>query len=306
VVDANLLVREYLLGQAAVTALLGTNANSSIYCGYDMPEHFDPKLGPAIQIFRVGGLQHSEITVLVDARVHIRVWADVERALIASQVYGAINDALHGITGVTLADGTIIRALEVTAPQEMTDPEEGWVGVYAFYSVMARPNGSSLPYVPQFYTGAGAPGALHNEDDIYSNSTTGDVYEQVSGSWVFMGNIPIGGAVEMPSLTDHVVSTASTNAKNIKSSAGVVTGWKIYNNSGSAIFLKLFNKATIPIPGTDTPQQTIGVDAGQSDVITSAGYTYTIGIGRAITKNIDDLDNTPVALKDCSVDVFYQ
>jgi hypothetical protein len=306
VVDAAVLVREYLLTQSNVTALLGTNINGSIYCAYDLPEHFKPELGPAIQIFRAGGHSHEEITPLLDARIQIKAWSDQERYSVASALYAAINDALHGACGLTVTDGTIIRALEVDGPIEMTDPDTGWVTMYAFYTVMARPNGSSVPYVPQFYSGAGAPGALHNEDDIYSNSTTGDVYEQVSGSWVFMGNIPIGGAVEMPSLTDHVVSVASTNAKNIKSSAGVVTGWKIYNNSGSAIFLKLFNKATIPIPGTDTPQQTIGVDAGESDVITSAGYTYTVGIGRAITKNIDDLDNTPVALKDCSVDVFYQ
>ena len=139
-VDANLLVREYLLGQTPVTALLGTNANSSIYCGYDLPEHFDPTLGPVIQIFRVGGTSHTEITVMVDARVNIRVWAAVEKGLLASKVYGAINDVLHGVCNFALADGTIVRALEVTAPQEMTDPETGWVAVYGFYAVMARPN----------------------------------------------------------------------------------------------------------------------------------------------------------------------
>jgi len=37
VVDVNLLVRELLLGTSAVTSLLGTNANGSIYCGYDLP-----------------------------------------------------------------------------------------------------------------------------------------------------------------------------------------------------------------------------------------------------------------------------
>lgn len=264
-VDANLLVREFLLGQTAVTALLGTNSNSSIYCGYDLPEHFDPALGPAIQIFRVGGASHSEITALVDARLHIRVWAGVEKAFLASQVYGVINDVLHGITGITMADGTIIRALEVTGPSEMTDPNNGYVAVYAFYAVMARPNGSTVPTLP----------------------------------------IP-PGEILMPSLTYHKVSAASTNAGNIKPTAGTVTGWKIYNNAGYPIFVKVYNKTTTPTPGTDTPQQTIGVDAGLSDLITSAGYTYTAGIGIAITKGMADLDSTPVALADCVVDIFYQ
>jgi hypothetical protein len=304
--DATVIVRDYLLGCPGVTALLGTNVNGSIYCTYDLPEHFDPRLGPAIQIFRAGGHSHEEITVLLDARLQIKVWADQELYSIASALYGAINDVLHGACGLTVTHGTIVRALEADGPIETTDPETGWVAMYAFYTVMARPNGLSAPYVPQFYTGAGAPGALHNEDDIYTNSTTGDVYEQVSGSWVFMGNVPIGGVVEMPSLTFHRVSFASNNATNIKPSAGVVTGWKIYNNSGSAIYVKLFNKATTPVPGTDTPQQTIGVDAGESDVITSSGYTYTAGIGIAIVKNIGDSDNTAVAANDCVVDIFYQ
>ncbi len=140
-VDANLVVREFLLSQAEVTALLGTNANGSIYCGYDLPEHFDPTLGPAIQIFRVGGHSHPEIMGLVDARMCVRVWAAVEKALLGSQVYGAINDVLHGLCGFTVADGTIVRALEVTGPLEMTDPNTGWIAVYAFYQVMARPGG---------------------------------------------------------------------------------------------------------------------------------------------------------------------
>ena len=134
-VDVNVLVGEYLASQSSVTSLLGTNLGGSIYYGYDLPEHFDPNLGPAIQLFRAGGSSHTEITVLVDARLQIRVWAAVEDAVLAAQLYGAIHDVLHGLTQTKLADGTIVRALEVTGPQEMT----GWVAVYAFYVVMARP-----------------------------------------------------------------------------------------------------------------------------------------------------------------------
>lgn len=139
-VDAALLVREHLLNQPAVVALLGTNLNGSIYAAADLPEHFDPKLGAAIQIFRSGGASHDEITVLVNARVQVRVWADVERYQLASDVYSAINDTLHGVTGVTLDDGTILSALEVTGPQEITDPDTGWATINSFYAVMARPN----------------------------------------------------------------------------------------------------------------------------------------------------------------------
>jgi hypothetical protein len=143
VIDVGVLIREYLLAQTEVTALLGTNANGSIYVAYDLPERFDPTLGPAIQIYRCGGHSHTEILSLVDARVMIRAWADVEEYTIASTLYSAINDVLHGLCGAQVAAGTIVRSLEADGPLEMTDPETGWVAMYAFYQVMARPNSSA-------------------------------------------------------------------------------------------------------------------------------------------------------------------
>ena len=139
-VDVAVLLREHLLNQLAVTSLLGTNADGSIYALADLPEHFDPKLGPAIQIVRSGGTSHDEITPLVNARVQVKVWADVEKYQVASDVYGAINDTLHGVTGIALPDGVILSALESTGPQEMTDPDTGWSMINSFYAVMARPN----------------------------------------------------------------------------------------------------------------------------------------------------------------------
>ena len=318
-VDANLILREYLLAQSTVTALLGTNANGSIYCGYDLPEKFDPKLGPAIQIYRTGGHSHPEITPLIDARMMVRVWADVEQDVVASQVYGAINDVLHGLCGYNVADGTIVRSLEVTGPLEMTDPETGWVAVYAFYQVMARPSsgyypgpsgGGSGTLIGVWYEGYGGPPQLYLDGDFYLNLATGDIYLQVAGSWGSpVGNIHGGGggSTEMPSLTFHRIATGDTNLENIKASPGTVTGWKIYNNAGYPVYVKLFDKATAPILGSDTPKQTIGVDAGLGEVNPAGpGQSYATGISFAITKLMADGDTTPVAADDCAVDIFYQ
>jgi hypothetical protein len=140
VVDAAVLVREHLLNQAAVVALLGTNANGSIYCSPDLPSHFDPKLGPGIQIFRSGGMSNPEIPPMVNARVQIRVWADAKKFQVAADVHGAIFDTLQGVTNVSLTDGTLLSAIEATGPQEMTDPVTLWVSINSFYAVMARPN----------------------------------------------------------------------------------------------------------------------------------------------------------------------
>ncbi len=139
-VDAAALAREFLLTLPTVTFLLGTNLNQSIYCSYDVPEHFNPKLGPIIQIFLSGGSSHPEILPLVNARVCLKVIADVERSTEAIAVYAAAQDGLHGTCNVALDEGYLMSALEITGPQEMTDPDTGWVAMQSFYAIKARPN----------------------------------------------------------------------------------------------------------------------------------------------------------------------
>jgi hypothetical protein len=159
---------------------------------------------------------------------------------------------------------------------------------------------------PNFWEGYGAPTALESNEDIYFDESTGNIYEQVAAAWVLVGNVPQGGETEMPSLISHTVSAASDNAAIIKASAGVVTGWKVYNNSNYPVFVKLFDTPATPTPASTKPKQVIGVDAGDSDVSNSAGFGYTTGIGIAIVKGIADFNDTAVAANDCVVDIFYQ
>ena len=137
-VDSNKLLRTWLLSVTAVTSLLGTNTGNSIYAG-DLPENFDPSLGPAIQIQGDGGIPHTEILPLVDDRMKVRVWADKGKYLLARQVYGAMRDALHGAVNLDFAaNGHVVRCIEVTSGQDVTDPDTGWVTVLAFYQLLAR------------------------------------------------------------------------------------------------------------------------------------------------------------------------
>jgi hypothetical protein len=140
VINANSLIRQYLLTQSTVTNLLGTNKDGSIYAAPDLPEHYDAAKGPCIQLFRTGGMSHPEIPELVEPIVHIRVWADQQKYKLASDVYGAVHDVLHGVNEITLSSGTIISAIEATGPTELTDPDSSWVMVNSSYQVMARPN----------------------------------------------------------------------------------------------------------------------------------------------------------------------
>lgn len=137
-VDTNILLRDWLLSSTGITSLLGTNGNGSIYCG-DLPEHFDPLLGPGITIHSVGGVAHTEILSLVDERKQIRVWAGIEKYQLARQVYLAIKSLIHGQTSVDFgADGRVVRCIEAVPGQDVTDPDTGWATVLTFYQLMAR------------------------------------------------------------------------------------------------------------------------------------------------------------------------
>lgn len=96
-----------------------------------------------------------------------------------------------------------------------------------------------------------------------------------------------------------VVSAASTNATLVKASAGRVYGWWFANTTASWRFVKLFNKASAPVPGTDIPVDVIAVPPNSSiDVQSEIGWAYTTGIGLSVTAAFADLDATAVAAGD--------
>lgn len=110
-----------------------------------------------------------------------------------------------------------------------------------------------------------------------------------------------GGTVDF-----HLVSAGSTNANNVKASAGQLYGWRIYNNAGYPVYVKFYNTAGTPTPGTGVVE-TVGVQAGTAaEFSIGAGIAYSTGIGLSITKGITDADATAVLASDCVVDIFYK
>lgn len=107
------------------------------------------------------------------------------------------------------------------------------------------------------------------------------------------------------SIRDMVVATtpsqyqsaASTNSTNVKASAGYVYGVTLVNTSAAAAYLKLYDKATAPTCGTDTPVQTYGVAAttGVQTIQTTVGINFTTGIGFCLTGASANADTTATA-----------
>ena len=95
----------------------------------------------------------------------------------------------------------------------------------------------------------------------------------------------------------NLTSAASTNAATVKSSAGSLGELSVFNPSAAAVFVKLYNKASAPTVGTDTPTVTIPVAAGAlvSLEFGQMGKRFSTGIALAITAAAAASDTAAVA-----------
>jgi hypothetical protein len=106
----------------------------------------------------------------------------------------------------------------------------------------------------------------------------------------------------------RLLSAATTNSNNVKSTAGQLYGWYMFNTSASIKYVKLYNKATAPTVGTDTPVLTFPLPATDGAVQnpSGVGIPFATGIGIAITGAAADADTTAVAANDVIVNLFYK
>lgn len=105
----------------------------------------------------------------------------------------------------------------------------------------------------------------------------------------------------------HLVSAASTNATNVKASSGQIYGWSIQNTSSSARYVKIFNKASSPTVGTDTPVLNLYIPPTSGNNFSNdTGIAFSTGIGFAITSGPTDTDSGAVAASDVLLNIFYK
>lgn len=93
---------------------------------------------------------------------------------------------------------------------------------------------------------------------------------------------------------------------NIKSSAGQVYGWYLFNHASSVRYIKLYNKARGPSVGADTPAMTIPLPANAAaNVIVPSGIAFSHGIGIGATTGVGDDDAGAPATNDVIVNIIY-
>lgn len=105
----------------------------------------------------------------------------------------------------------------------------------------------------------------------------------------------------------HLISAASTNANNVKASAGQIYGYELGNNGASDAWVKLYNTAGTPTAGSGTPFRTIYVPKGnRASFHSTTGLNMGTGIGLTITGGAADADTTAVGAAQVTVEIDYK
>ena len=102
-------------------------------------------------------------------------------------------------------------------------------------------------------------------------------------------------------------TAATTNATLVRTGPAQVLHIVATNVSASIRYLKIYNKATAPTVGTDTPILSFPIPAGGFINIPStlSGIYIPLGLGYAITGAAADSDTTVIAANDVKVVISY-
>jgi hypothetical protein len=185
---------------------------------------------------------------------------------------------------------------------------------YTSGTVVITAEFSSLPHVPDVVTtmseliigGASAPVGSGN---VTSNTPR---FVLATDQPALTTPMPVRNAAGTTggSTPYFLISAATTNATSVKGSAGTIYGIQVYNINAAVRYLKIYNKASAPTVGTDTPIKVIAIPgattgAGSNVPIPSVGIALGTGIAFAITTGITTADTGAVAASEILVNIDY-
>lgn len=107
----------------------------------------------------------------------------------------------------------------------------------------------------------------------------------------------------------RLISAATTNATSVTTSqTNLITVIAMNNHASNIAYLKLYDKASAPTVGTDTPVAVYALAVGAGGVAISipTGMNFANGLGYAITGGLADSDTTAVGSAQVTVNLVYQ
>jgi hypothetical protein len=108
----------------------------------------------------------------------------------------------------------------------------------------------------------------------------------------------------------HLVSAATTNATSVKASAGTLYDVFVSSVNAAARYLKIYDKASAPTVGSDTPALTILIPGNTAGGGAAKGWfrgvAFSNGIAFALTTGAADADTGAVAASEIVVNLAYK
>ncbi len=109
------------------------------------------------------------------------------------------------------------------------------------------------------------------------------------------------------------VAPNNTTGVSLKGTPGSVYGVQLGGIGSGPAYLKLYDKATAPTCGTDTPIKRLIIPAastaalgGGSNISFPAGVAFTLGIGYCVTTGITDADTTAPAASTLLINIDWK
>lgn len=215
---------------------------------------------------------------------------------------------------LTVQGAASMTALKVDG-SAVTQPVSGTVTADTeLPAAAALADGASNPTTPT----AGAAGLLFNGttwDRVRGDTTNGldvDVTRLpalVAGS-ALVGRVNVDPQTANGLTPSVTISANSTNATSVKGSAGQVY-WIYCSNTNAAVrYLKLYNKASAPTVGTDTPVLVFAIPGNTAaagfSTSTDMGLAFGTGIAFALTTGVANSDTGAVAQNEIVVNLGYK
>lgn len=136
---------------------------------------------------------------------------------------------------------------------------------------------------------------------------------QISGTQPVSGTVTAtvtAGTVNpvVPATPYFVNSAATTNGALVLTGTSGLQAFYATNEGASAAYVKLYNKATAPVVGTDIPEMTFTIPAAAGGVpgvynlaMGFHGFRFALGLGISITRNAVYTDTTAIGAGEVKV-----
>ena len=133
-------------------------------------------------------------------------------------------------------------------------------------------------------------------DRMWSGGVTGMTGVNVQAT-------PSGGAMPF-----KLIAANTNNSTLVSTGAHTLYSAEISNNSAALAYLKIYDKATAPTCGTDTPIKTVMFPASTTVDLTfgDSGIALSLGLGICAVTGIADADNTAVAATTYAINLEYK